>query len=149
MPLLLTRADVERVLAPELCIAAVEDALRQHARGKVPEPGILGMHEGGGSFHVKAGFLRVEGKLYFAAKLNANFPANPGRGLPTIRGAMSVEAVHAQLGEVVAGLKAGRQSDEETIIFDSTGTGLQDVAAAIATYHGARKQNVGTSWSLT
>ncbi len=78
MPRLLTGADVERVLPPELCIAAVEDALRQHALGKVPEPGILGMHEGVGSFHVKAGSLRVEGKLYFAAKLNANFPGNPG-----------------------------------------------------------------------
>jgi ornithine cyclodeaminase/alanine dehydrogenase len=65
------------------------------------------------------------------------------------RSAMSVEAVHAQLGEVAAGLKVGRQSDEETIIFDSTGTGLQDVAAAIAAYHGARRQNSGTSWSLT
>ena len=321
MPRLLTASEVERVLPPELCIAAVEDALRQHALGKVPEPGILGMHEGAGSFHVKAGFLRVEGKLYFAAKLNANFPANPGRGLPTIQGAvllsdaengaplaimdsisitslrtaaasavaarllarrqcdtalicgcggqaraqldallcvrhpkrvlafdsdreksarfarffgdrvvvapdlaaaarssdiiitcttaskyfltremirpgtfiaavgadnenkqeiepqlmagsrvvtdlteqarkigdlhhavtqgvMSVDAVHAQLGEVAAGLKRGRQSDEETIIFDSTGTGLQDVAAAIAAHHCAVRQNVGTSWSL-
>ena len=319
---LLTREDVAQVLAPELCIAAVEDAFRQHALGKVPEPGILGMHEGAGSFHVKAGFLRVDGKPYFAAKLNANFPANPGRGLPTIQGAvllsdaengaplaimdsasitalrtaaasavaarhlarrqcdtalicgcggqaraqleallcvrkpervlaydadreraarfakffgervvvapdlagaarssdiiitcttasryfltremirpgtfiaavgadnenkqeiepqlmaeskvvtdlteqarkigdlrhaisqgaMSVEGVHAQLGEVAAGLKAGRQSDEETIIFDSTGTGLQDVAAAIAAYHAAGRQKVGTSWSLT
>jgi len=61
---------------------------------------------------------------------------------------MSVDAVHAQLGEVAAGRKPGRQSDAETIIFDSTGTGLQDVAAAIAAYHGAMKQHVGTSWSL-
>jgi ornithine cyclodeaminase/alanine dehydrogenase-like protein (mu-crystallin family) len=64
------------------------------------------------------------------------------------QGAMSVDAVHAQLGEVAAGRKPGRQSDAETIIFDSTGTGLQDVAAAIAAYHGAMKQHVGTSWSL-
>jgi len=322
MPRLLAASEVERVLPPEVCIAAVADALRQHALGKVPEPGILGMHEGAGSFHLKAGFLRVEGKLYFAAKLNANFPANPDRGLPTIQGAvllsdaesgaplaimdsipitslrtaaasavaarllarrqcdtvllcgcggqaraqleallcvrkpnrvlaydadrekaaqfaklfgervvvapelaaaarsseiiitcttasryfltremirpgtfiaavgadnenkqeiepqlmaeskvvtdsteqarkigdlhhaitegaMSVDAVHAQLGEVVAGLKPGRQNDDETIIFDSTGTGLQDVAAAIAAYHAAGRQNVGTSWSLT
>ena len=321
MPLLLDRAEVEHVLTPQLCIAAVEDAFRQHALGNVPEPGILGMHEGDGSFHVKAGFLRVEGRAYFAAKLNANFPANPGRGLPTIQGAvllsdadngaplaimdsmsitalrtaaasavaarhlareqcdtalicgcggqaraqleallcvrmlrrvlaydvdrekaarfaslfggkvvvaaelstaarsseiiitcttasryfltremvrpgtfiaavgadnenkqeiepqlmaaskvvtdsteqarrigdlhhaiqagaMPAQALHAQLGEVAAGRKPGRQSDEEVIIFDSTGTGLQDVAAAIAAYRGATRQNVGTSWSL-
>lgn len=322
MPLLLAKADVERVLTPQACIAAVEDAFREHALGNVPEPGILGMHEGSGTFHVKASFLRVDGKRYFAAKLNANFPENPGRGLPTIQGAvllsnaengaplaimdstsitalrtagasavaarhlarrqcdtalicgcggqaraqlealfcvreprrvlvydtdreravrfakpigeravvapdlaaaaraseivitcttaskyfltremirpgtfvaavgadnenkqeiepqlmaqskvvtdlteqapkigdlhhaidqgvMSVDAVHAQLGEVAAGLKPGRQSDEEIIIFDSTGTGLQDVAAAIAAYRGATRQHIGTSWSLT
>jgi ornithine cyclodeaminase/alanine dehydrogenase-like protein (mu-crystallin family) len=54
----------------------------------VPAPGILGLHDGDGSFHVKAGFLTVEGKPYFAAKLNANFPGNPKRGLPTIQGAV-------------------------------------------------------------
>jgi len=319
---LLCRSEVEQVLTPEVCIRAVEDAFRQHALGNVPDPGILGMHEGTGSFHVKAGYLRVEGRLYFAAKLNANFPANPGRSLPTIQGAvllsdaengvplaimdstsitalrtaaasavaakylarrecdtalicgcggqaraqleamlcvrkprrvlvydadpakavrfaklfgpnavvapdlkdaalssdiiiscttatryfltqemirpgafiaavgadnenkqeidprlmaqakvvtdlteqarnigdlhhaiaqgaMSEDQVHAQLGEVAAGLKPGRESEKEKIIFDSTGTGLQDVAAAIAAYQAATRQNAGTLWSLT
>ena len=41
--------------------------------------------------------------------------------------------MHAQLGEVFAGLKSERVRDDEIIIFDSTGTGLQDVVAAIAT----------------
>ena len=63
-------------------------------------------------------------------------------------GAMSAEAVHAQLGEVAAARKPGRQGDEEIIIFDSTGTGLQDVAAAIAAYRGATSKHMGTSWSL-
>jgi alanine dehydrogenase len=80
--LLLTRADVERLLTPPLCIAAVEDAFRRHALGNVPAPGILGMHAAEGSFHVKAGFLDA----YFAAKVNANFPGNIG--LPTIQGAV-------------------------------------------------------------
>ena len=38
--LLLTRADVERLLMLPLCIVAVEDAFRQHALGRVPAPGI-------------------------------------------------------------------------------------------------------------
>jgi ornithine cyclodeaminase/alanine dehydrogenase-like protein (mu-crystallin family) len=80
--LLLARADVERLLAPDVCIAAVEGAFRQHALGNVPAPGILAMHAAGGSFHVKAGLLGG----YFAAKVNANFPGNSG--LPTIQGAM-------------------------------------------------------------
>jgi alanine dehydrogenase len=78
----LGRADVERLLTPEMCIGAVEDAFRQYALGNVPAPGILGMHAANGSFHVKAGFL----DSYFAAKVNANFPGNSD--LPTIQGAV-------------------------------------------------------------
>ena len=319
--LLLGQADVYRVLTPELCIEAVAHAFAAHARGEVPEPGILGMHHGRGSFHVKAGFLAVDGRSYFAAKLNGNFPGNPAKDLPTIRGAvilsdaqdgaplaildsmsitalrtaaasavavkhlargecdtalicgcggqakaqleallcvrsprrifaydtdsarsaafarasvvpvsatselaeaarasdiivtcttakryfltramvrpgafiaavgadsedkqeieprllaeakvvtdmteqarrigelhhaldagaMTLDAVHAQLGEVLAGLRPGRASDKETIVFDSTGTGLQDVAAAIAAYRAALTRQAGTSWRL-
>ena len=80
--LLLGRSDVERLLTPDACIAAVEDAFRQHALGKMPTPGILGMHAAKGGFHVKAAFLGE----YFAAKINANFPGNTG--LPTIQGAV-------------------------------------------------------------
>ena len=86
--LLLSGAEVERRLPLPVCIAAVEDAFRQHALGSVAAPGILGMHGAAGSFHVKAGFLSVEGSSYFAAKLNANFPANAKQGLPTIQGAV-------------------------------------------------------------
>jgi ornithine cyclodeaminase/alanine dehydrogenase-like protein (mu-crystallin family) len=44
------------------------------------------MHAPNGGFHVKAGFLEVD-RSYFAAKINANFPANRSRfGLPTIQG---------------------------------------------------------------
>jgi len=42
--------------------------------------------------------------------------------------------VYAELGQVVAGARSGRKSPEEIIVFDSTGTGLQDVAAAAAVY---------------
>ena len=82
MTLLLGRDDVERLLPPLACIEAVEAAFREHALGKVPAPGILGMHAANGGFHVKAGFLGG----YFAAKVNANFPGNTE--LPTIQGAV-------------------------------------------------------------
>lgn len=85
--LLLSRADVERLLTPEVCIAALEDAFRQLGEGRVPPPGILGLHGEEGSFHVKAGFLAAD-RPYFAAKLNANFPRNARHGLPTIQGAV-------------------------------------------------------------
>jgi alanine dehydrogenase len=88
--LLLSRGDVERLLTPDACIAAVEDAFRQHALGRTPPPGILGMHAAEGSFHVKAGLLTAD-RPYFAAKLNANFPYNGTRhGLPTIQGVVAL-----------------------------------------------------------
>jgi len=84
--LLLSRSDVERLLAPSACIEAVEAAFRQLGQGKAPAPGILGLHAEDGSFHVKAARLALE-RPYFAAKLNANFPHNGARyGLPTIQG---------------------------------------------------------------
>jgi ornithine cyclodeaminase/alanine dehydrogenase-like protein (mu-crystallin family) len=49
-------------------------------------------------------------------------------------GEMTATDVHAELGEILVGAKSGRTSAEEIIIFDSTGTGLQDVAAAAAIY---------------
>ena len=52
-------------------------------------------------------------------------------------GVMSAGEVHAELGEVIAGRKPGRERPDEIIVFDSTGTGLQDVAAAIAAYEEA------------
>ena len=59
------------------------------------------------------------------------------------RGLKSREAVHAELSEVVAGEKPGRTSEEEIIVFDSTGTALQDVVAAAAVYEKALRVGRG------
>jgi alanine dehydrogenase len=52
-------------------------------------------------------------------------------------GVMKREDVRAELGAVVAGKAAGRVHDDEIVVFDSTGTALQDVAAAAAVYEKA------------
>jgi ornithine cyclodeaminase len=59
------------------------------------------------------------------------------------RGAISKEKVHAELGEVTAGLKPGRTSDDEIIICDLTGVGVQDVAAAALLLERAKSTGVG------
>jgi len=51
--------------------------------------------------------------------------------------------VHAELAEVVSGSKPGRTSDQEVVVFDSTGTALQDVAAAAAVYEKAVRSGTG------
>jgi alanine dehydrogenase len=58
-------------------------------------------------------------------------------------GAVTLGDVHAELCEVVTGKKLGRESDEEIIIFDSTGMALQDVATAALVYEKAVRHGVG------
>jgi len=57
---------------------------------------------------------------------------------------MTRASVHAELGEVLAGVKPGRTSRDEITIFDSTGTAIQDVAAAVLAYERSLAQGVGT-----
>ena len=45
-------------------------------------------------------------------------------------GVFRADRVHAELGEVVAGVKSGRTSDEQITIADLTGVGFQDTAIA-------------------
>lgn len=59
-------------------------------------------------------------------------------------GAVTQEHVHATLGEIIAGKKAGRTDTDAITLFDSTGMGLQDVAAAIAIYRRALAAGAGT-----
>lgn len=58
-------------------------------------------------------------------------------------GLMAVDAIHAELGEVVAGRRPGRQRPDETFVFDSTGTAIQDVAAAALVYERIRAEGGG------
>jgi ectoine utilization protein EutC len=46
------------------------------------------------------------------------------------QGAISQQKVSAELGEIAAGLKPGRENDQQLIVCDLTGVGVQDVAAA-------------------
>lgn len=57
--------------------------------------------------------------------------------------------VHAEIGEVIARQKPGRVSDEEIIIFDSTGTALQDVAAAAIVYEKAIANGMGNKMNFS
>ncbi len=57
---------------------------------------------------------------------------------------MTRSDVHAELGEIVAGKRPGRTGADEIFIFDSTGTALQDAAAAIVVYDRAIQAGLGT-----
>jgi ornithine cyclodeaminase/alanine dehydrogenase-like protein (mu-crystallin family) len=59
-------------------------------------------------------------------------------------GVITREDVYAELGEVIAGLKSGRTTRDEIIVFDSTGMALQDVVTAAAVYEKAFTEGTGT-----
>ncbi len=64
-------------------------------------------------------------------------------------GVMTRGEVHAELGEIVAGRKPGRQSESEIILFDSSGVALGDVAAAAVVYERALERGGGAFVRLT
>lgn len=49
-------------------------------------------------------------------------------------GVISRDDIHAELGEVAAGLKPGRERPDEITVFDSTGLAIQDLACAAHVY---------------
>jgi alanine dehydrogenase len=63
-------------------------------------------------------------------------------------GAMTADGVRADLGDLVVGAKSGRLRDDEIVIFDSTGTAIQDVASAAVVYERARERGVGARINL-
>ncbi|MGH7515104.1 MAG: ornithine cyclodeaminase family protein [Gemmatimonadales bacterium] len=63
-------------------------------------------------------------------------------------GLMRREDVRAELADVVSGRKPGRLSPDEIVVFDSTGTALEDVAAATLVYERARSSGAGLTVDL-
>jgi alanine dehydrogenase len=63
-------------------------------------------------------------------------------------GLVAAAGVHATLGEIAAGLKPGRENDEEIFLFDSTGTALQDTGAAALVYEKAVDSGAGKYFDL-
>jgi alanine dehydrogenase len=64
-------------------------------------------------------------------------------------GAVSKDRVHADLAELASGRKQGRLAADEPVIFDSSGSGVQDVAAAWAAYQEAVRTGVGLRFNLS
>ncbi|WP_435129460.1 ornithine cyclodeaminase family protein [Halobaculum sp. D14] len=60
-------------------------------------------------------------------------------------GVVDEDHVHAELGEVVAGVEPGRTSDDEITVFDSGGTGVETAAAAYLLYEKAVDEGLGST----
>lgn len=60
--------------------------------------------------------------------------------VPLSKGRIKVEDIYSTIGEVVAGMKKGRENDEEITIFDSTGLAIQDIVCAKIVYEKAKEK---------
>jgi len=58
-------------------------------------------------------------------------------------GMITKEDVHAEIGQIIAGKKPGRETPDEIIVYDATGTALQDTAAAALCYEKALEKGIG------
>ncbi len=63
-------------------------------------------------------------------------------------GVVDVDGVHAELSDIVAGVRPGRTTAEEICIFDSTGVGVLDAACARSAYARAKALGVGLGVDL-
>ena len=68
--------------------------------------------------------------------------------LPMRDGLIDANHIHAELGEIIAGDKPGREAPEEITFFKSVGVAIQDLAAAECALKNAESQNLGTALEL-
>ncbi len=93
------------------------------------------------------GKQEVEGALMSCAKIVLDdWEQACGSGevnVPLHEGTLTRDGIYAALGEIVVGEKAGRESDDEITLFDSTGLAVQDLALARLIYDRAQERDVG------
>jgi alanine dehydrogenase len=85
--LVLSRADVARLMDFPAYVDAVEAGFRAAERGEALAPPAAAFHVPSGSYHAKAAALLAGDPPVMAIKLNGNYPGNPAaNGLPTVQG---------------------------------------------------------------
>ena len=70
------------------------------------------------------------------------------RGTPLLarmfrEGKITESRIHANIGDVINGVKPGRENEKERIFFSPLGLGSEDIAVAAEIYRKARELNIG------
>ena len=68
--------------------------------------------------------------------------------VPLSKGELVKEDVDAEIGHIVAGLKPGRENDDQITVFCSTGLAIQDCLTAKIAYDAAMAQKIGRSMQI-
>jgi ornithine cyclodeaminase/alanine dehydrogenase-like protein (mu-crystallin family) len=125
--LALSAGDIGAVLKPRVCLDALREAYAALHSDTGARPSSVELRAARGTFHVKAG-MEPGRREVLAAKLNANFPRNPEKGLPTIQGVLLL--FDATNGTPLAMMDSGELTAWRTA-----------AATALAAIHGACSQS--------
>ena len=68
--------------------------------------------------------------------------------IPLQQGVINEKHIHAEIGEIVAGLRPGRESMDEITYFKTVGVAVQDVAAARRVLDKATELGLGAEVEL-
>ena len=69
--------------------------------------------------------------------------------IPIEEGALKPADIYGEIGELITGAKAGRESDQEVTLFKSVGLSIQDISAAHYVYQQAIEAGVGTEFTFS
>ena len=64
-------------------------------------------------------------------------------------GEYSADQIYGDLGDVVNGTIAGRESDDEITLFKSVGLAVQDISCAALVYAKAKEAGTGTEFDFS
>lgn len=84
-------------------------------------------------------------KIYFDSK-DAVLEESGDILIPLNDGSITVTDFTGELGEVLSGKIKGREDNDEIIVFETVGIGVQDLVTAKAIYEKALAAGVGTHW---
>lgn len=68
--------------------------------------------------------------------------------IPIQEGAFSPQDVYGELGELVTGVKEGREEEEEITFFKTVGLAIQDIATAKTIYQAAKEKDLGAHFDF-
>jgi len=68
--------------------------------------------------------------------------------VPMSKGELTKDDVNAEIGQIVAGVKPGRQNENDITVFCSTGLAIQDCLTAKIVYDAAVQQKIGRSMQI-
>lgn len=95
----------------------------------------------------KGGDQELEGRILQGARIFADdirqCRTDGEINVPLSEGLISEDDIAGEIGQVIVGKLAGRTSDDEITVFDSTGIALQDSATVPLEYERARAAGVG------